>query len=311
MGGTVEHLTGQHQASPAVVQGLGEGAAGQAQRGGRQHDVAERLTGAQAHGVVVLAGAERQQHRIVGRLPHSLGEAKRDAAVIASHPTGSGNDGQLHPHPRGADVQQLQRGGRDGACRVTPTVGPAPGDGGGQFGMRGPGRLLDDLEDRQVVVVRGVGEPPDARVPARCTERHGAVVQHSSATEQHVTPVRRRLSDLTMPIGVEVHRGTVDPPAPRLQVSRRRCAGGDIERTLQRRPIGKCGHQPSHLPFFVRSDFRLCKGQTKRPAARARDFPAGARRRKTPSYRRAPTTATVLTCGFDLPEESLDESSVY
>ena len=100
--------------------------------------------------------------------------------------------GELRPVPR----PYAPRG-----CTTTPAwqAGSGPPDsaagqrgarnGAGQLQIRRLGRLLDDLQNRQVAVVPAVGEPPHPREPPRGGKRHDAMVQNRTASEQHVAHV--------------------------------------------------------------------------------------------------------------------------
>ena len=169
---------------------FGEWAAGQIHRGRRQRDVTERLTGPQSHVVIVPAGAEREQNRIVVRFPGNPGKRSVTLPSLMPNPPGSGNDGQLHAQSRRANVQQLKVAGgirragyRRWSARAERWRRPVPGER-----RRG---LLDHLQDGEVAGVPAIGEPPNSRRPACGGKRHDAVVQHRPAAQQYIAPIRR------------------------------------------------------------------------------------------------------------------------
>jgi E1-E2 ATPase/Cation transporter/ATPase, N-terminus len=112
----VEELARKCHPVTHVRHRFGQGTGRQSQRGGREQQVAQRLPGAQAHGVVVGAGREDQQEAVGGAgllaVMSVVAVGQPNHPVRQAVPAQLGHDAHLHSVSGGADQEQLERGRR-------------------------------------------------------------------------------------------------------------------------------------------------------------------------------------------------------
>lgn len=135
--------------------------------------------------------------------------------------------------------------GWDGASAHPAPVGSTGRDGGGERRVDRVGRVSGDLDPGQHGAVLGVRNAHDVDVDvdvdadALCGERDLQVVQRGAAAEQEVASVRVGRCEVTCPVGVQLDRVVVDPPAPWLGVVHRRSQLRVLDGAGQ---VGTCRH---------------------------------------------------------------------
>ena len=96
-------------------------------------------------------------------------------------------------------------------------------------GSAGEAGTWPECHGGEVPGVVGVGEPVDGRFQAAGGEGDQQVVQGGSAAQDEIAAVGIRGDEVPGPVGVQLHRVVVDPPAPGLGVVHRRRPQGPFD----------------------------------------------------------------------------------
>src|ERR1700709_697967 len=95
----------------------------------------------------------------------------------------------------------------------------------------------------QVLIVTGIGETVDLRLPTQSSKADDAMIQRRTATEQEVPVVWVSVGQASIVVGEEVHTAWAHPPAPGLGIVDRRRAGRQRQHCANRLLVREmCAH---------------------------------------------------------------------
>lgn len=156
---------------------------------------------------------------------------------------------QHHPGARRASTHQRYVGVRNAPRVVAPAVGASPRYRRRQHHVKVTGGVAINLDGRQMVRVRGVGQPVHLGLPSECRQRDDCVIQRCATTQQQIAAVRIGVGQTPVRIGIQMQTLGAHPPPPGLGIMDRRRPGGERQRGVDRVVIREASvHGPHCSP---------------------------------------------------------------